>query len=139
VKNFLNQFGTACLGLALRQARLGFRSSTVIATVPSLTITAIASYHIGSVAAMKIIPIGVRARKVIVRFYHDRRRWLVLIIGDWWRRVVGRRPGVDISLPGRFVIVFLGIAISGWRHGHIGGVSKATSRAANRNCAQEAK
>jgi hypothetical protein len=113
------------------------RLSTVIATAPSLTVTAIASCHIGSIAVVRIISVGIRPRKVIIRFYYDRRRGLVLIISDWGKRVVGRWPGIDISLPKRLLIVFLGIAISDWRHGrhgHIGGVNRDTS-----TCADKAK
>jgi len=111
----------------------------MIATAPSLTVTAIASCHIGSKAVMRITSVGIPPGKVMIRFYYDRGRGLILIISDWGWRVVGRWPGIDISLPQRLLIVFLGVAISIWRHGHIGGVNRNTSHAVNRTCADKAK
>src|SRR5215207_3664466 len=87
------------------------RLSTVVATAPSFSVTAIAACHVGSVAVIGIIPIGIPPMKVIdLGFHHD--GWgRVLIIGDWWRYVVSRRPWINIPLPGRSVIVFLGITV----------------------------
>ena len=113
--------------------------STVVATAPSFAVTTIASGHVGSVAVIRIIPICIPPGKVMIRFYYDRGRGLILIISDWGWRVVGRWPGIDISLPQRLFIVFLGVAISIWRHGHIGGVNRNTSHAANRTCADKTK
>jgi len=87
---------------------------------------------------IRVTPICIPPRKVInLGFNHDSGR-LVLIIGDWWGWIISRRPRIDVSLPGRLVIIFLSIAILGWRHRHIGCADRGTSHA-ERNSADEGK